>query len=425
MNYNEALTFIHSVNNYFCKPGLDRIKALCEFLGNPQDELKFIHVAGTNGKGSFCSMLTSILKSAGYKVGTYTSPYILNFNERIAINGEPIPDDELASLCDNIKPFCENATDKPTEFEVITAIGFEYFKKQNCDVVVLECGLGGRFDATNIIKTPVLSVITGVDFDHQNFLGNTIEEIANEKAGIIKKGVPCLWCGDNSAAYKLISETANEVGSPLFVCRHHDITFNNMDLDGTDFNFGNYKNVLCPLLSVYQPLNTANAITAAEILIDNGFNITKTHIYDGIKNARWPARFEILSHSPTVIFDGAHNPQGVTAAVESIKTYFKDQTVNILTGVMSDKDYNYIASKIGCIAKKVFCIRPDNPRALAADKYADIFSKMDVPALAFNSINDGIDAALKDSNENNIPLIILGSLYMYGDVYKRINAKKQ
>ena len=425
MNYNEALGFIHSVNNYFCKPGLERIKALCEYLGNPQDALQFVHVAGTNGKGSFCSMLTSILKNAGYRVGTYTSPYILNFNERIRVNGENIADDDLAELCDIIKPFCDSTTDKPTEFEIITALGFEYFRRQKCDIVVLECGLGGRYDATNLIDTPVLSVITGVDFDHQNFLGDTIEQIASEKAGIIKKDVPCIWCGDNVIAENIIKDTAKSMGSTLLSPNHQLIDILNSNLRGTNFNYKDYKNLFIPLLGTYQPLNAANAVTAAECLKGLGYNITEQNIYDGLKDTVWHARFEMLQNNPPVIFDGAHNPQGVTAAVKSVMQYFGNNKVNVLTGVMKDKDYLFIAKEIGKIADNVFCITPDNPRALEARDYAEVFRQNGVTATAYENMNDGIAYAIKQSASNNKPLVILGSLYMYGDVFKIINNKKQ
>ncbi|MBO5726055.1 MAG: bifunctional folylpolyglutamate synthase/dihydrofolate synthase, partial [Clostridia bacterium] len=411
MNYNEALGFIHSVNNYFCKPGLERIKALCEYLGNPQDALQFVHVAGTNGKGSFCSMLTSILKNAGYRVGTYTSPYILNFNERIRVNGENIADDDLAELCDIIKPFCDSTTDKPTEFEIITALGFEYFRRQKCDIVVLECGLGGRYDATNLIDTPVLSVITGVDFDHQNFLGDTIEQIASEKAGIIKKDVPCIWCGDNVIAENIIKDTAKSMGSTLLSPNHQLIDILNSNLRGTNFNYKDYKNLFIPLLGTYQPLNAANAVTAAECLKGLGYNITEQNIYDGLKDTVWHARFEMLKNNPPVIFDGAHNSQGVTAAVKSVMQYFGNNKVNVLTGVMKDKDYLFIAKEIGKIADNVFCITPDNPRALEARDYAEVFRQNGVTATAYENMNDGIAYAIKQSASNNKPLVILGSLY--------------
>ena len=196
MNYSEALEYIHSICWTFTKPGLERISALCEKLGNPQDDLKFVHVAGTNGKGSFCSMLESVLRHAGYKTGLFTSPYIKVFNERMQFCGENISDEELAEITEYVKPFADSMEDKPTEFELITAIGFEYFKRKNCDVVILEAGMGGRLDSTNIIKSSLLSVITGIALDHVAFLGDTPEKIAAEKAGIIKAG-GCVLFGGN------------------------------------------------------------------------------------------------------------------------------------------------------------------------------------------------------------------------------------
>ena len=220
MNYSEALEYIHKINWVFCNPGLDRITGLCNRLGNPQKKLKFIHVAGTNGKGSFCAMLSSVLKEAGYKVGTFTSPYVKVFNERMAIDGEMIGNEELAALTELIKPIAEDMAEKPTEFELITAIAFEYFARNNCDYVVLECGLSGRLDSTNIIDTSVLSVITGIALDHVAILGDTVEKIAYEKAGIIKSGTPCLWCGTDKEAETVISAKAKEVNVPLYTVDH-------------------------------------------------------------------------------------------------------------------------------------------------------------------------------------------------------------
>ena len=421
MNYNETLKYIHSVSNFFCKPGLDRIKTLCEYLGNPQDKLKFVHVAGTNGKGSFCAMLSRILTDAGYKVGTYTSPYILEFNERISINGESIPNNDLAEICTYIKPFAEKMEDKPTEFELITAIGFEYFKRQNCDIVVLECGLGGRYDATNIITTTLLSVITGIAFDHQNFLGNTISEIASEKAGIIKKGIPVLWCGDNVEAQKVILDTAEILCAKVYTPELISLKILKADLCGTVFDYKNYNALSLNMLGGYQPYNAANAVTAAEILRENGFLITDKNIRAGLENAHWRARFELLNTNPVIIFDGSHNPQGVSAAVKSIRHYFEDTRVNILTGVMRDKDYEFIAKEIATVANKVFCITPDNPRALTAAEYGKVFEKTGTSAMAFDSISDAFKLAAEDSRQNQIPLICMGSLYMYTDIYNLIN----
>lgn len=420
MNYNETIDYIHSVSNFFCKPGLDRIKKLCGYLGNPQDSLKFIHVAGTNGKGSFCAMLSSILKSAGYKVGTYTSPYILEFNERIAINGNPISNVDLAEICSYIKPFAEKMEDKPTEFELITAIGFEYFRRNNCDVVVLECGLGGRYDATNLIASPLLSVITGVDFDHQNFLGNTIEKIASEKAGIIKQGAPCLWCGESAEAHKVIKETAENLNVDIFTPFYNKTELIESDLSGTKFNYKSYKNLYIKLLGTYQVQNAINAVTAAEILAKSDFNISEDNIRNGLENTVWRARFELLCDNPIVIFDGSHNPQGVSATVKSIKNYFKSQKVNVLTGVMKDKDFSFISSEISSIAKNVFCVTPDNPRALPANEYCEVFKGNHVIASPFENISDAYNAAVLDSKATGTPLICMGSLYMYSDIYNLI-----
>lgn len=421
MTYNEAIDYIHSVSNFFCKPGLERIKVLCDALGNPQDSLKFVHVAGTNGKGSFCAMLSNVLKEAGYKIGTYTSPYILRFNERIMVSGEPIADNELANICETVKNACETMQDKPTEFEVITAIGFEYFKRQNCDIVILECGLGGRFDATNIINTPLLSVITGIDFDHQNFLGNTIKQIAYEKAGIIKSNVPCLWCGDNKEAFEVISNEAKNNNSDLIICDHSEIVIKKATLEGTVFNFKEYENVFLPLISLYQPNNAVNVLYAVKQLLNSGFEISYENVLNGLKNTVWHARFEVINKNPLIIFDGGHNKQGVSEAVKSIKYYFKDTKVNVLTGVMSDKDYNFIAKEISSIAKKVYCITPNNPRALNAHNYADIFNNNNVEALPFENIFDALKTAMNDCINGGNSLICLGSLYMYSDIIKYLS----
>ena len=216
MTYNEALAYIHSVNWTFCKPGLDRIGELCEKLGHPEKKLKFVHVAGTNGKGSFCSMLESVLRAAGYKTGLYTSPYIKEFNERMRVMGENIENETLADITERVRPIADSMKDKPTEFELITAIAFQYFYESKCDVVILEAGMGGRLDSTNIIRNPLLSVITGIALDHTDYLGDTVEKIAAEKAGIIKDSAPVLYGGEDNCAREVIRRTANERGSSFF-----------------------------------------------------------------------------------------------------------------------------------------------------------------------------------------------------------------
>ncbi len=425
MNYTEAIEYIHSVNWTFCKPGLERVRELCHALGDPQDKLKFIHVAGTNGKGSFCAMTDSILRKAGYKVGLFTSPYIVEFNERMRINSLNISDSELCELVEIIKPVADKMTDKPTEFELITALAFLYFARNNCDIVVLECGLGGRLDATNIIKTPILSVITGIALDHTAILGDTVEKIAAEKAGIIKKDVPVLFCGKDERAEKVIRNKAKEVGASMLKVDRSTLKIKETTLDGTLFDYENRSDLCLSLLGTYQPENATNCLTAIDILKKTGYNIPESAIYEGLKSVKWQARFEIINQSPLVIADGGHNPEGIDSAVESVKQYFGEEKVGIITGVMADKDYNYMADRIASVAEKVFCLTPDNPRALSATEYAKVFAEKGIASVACDSVASAVDMALAFAEENDKPIISLGSLYMYCEVARAINNAKE
>ena len=424
MNCSEAIEYIHSINWCFCKPGLDRIKALCHMLGDPQKELKFIHVAGTNGKGSFCSMLDSVLRRAGYRTGMFTSPYIRYFNERICFDGAPISDKDLAEVTSYVRPFADSMEEKPTEFELITAIGFEYFRRRGCDVVILETGMGGRLDSTNIIEAPLLSVITGIALDHTAYLGDTIEKIAYEKAGIIKKDCPALFGGNDESALSVIRDYADEVGAPLYVTDRGSIRNVRTTLDGTSFDFEELSDIRLGLLGLYQPYNAANVKTAVDILNKTGaMQIPSEAVYEGFSEARWHARFELIGTDPTVIYDGAHNPEGIAAAVRSIKAYFPDKKVYVLSGVMKDKDYNCISADLSTVASRAFTVTPDNPRALDARDYASVLSAHGINAAPFDTLEDGLSAALDAAKSNNTPLVCLGSLYMYSEligIYEKI-----
>lgn len=416
MSYDEALEYIHSVSWKGSRPGLERTRELLGKMGDPHKKLKFIHVAGTNGKGSFCAMTESVLRHAGYKVGLYTSPYVLRFNERMKVDGEDIPDARLAEITRYVKPFAESMRDLPTEFELITAIALEYFAREECDVVVLECGMGGRLDSTNIIDTPILSVITGIALDHTEFLGDTVEKIAEEKAGIIKDGVPVLLCSDKCEAMSVISRVASERGAVLNVVNRSSLEIKSMTLDGTLFDFGNYTDIRLSLLGGYQPHNACNVLTALEILRGQGMIIPDEAVYGGLSSTVWHARFELLCERPTVISDGGHNPEGIDAAVDSIKTYFPDKKVIFVTGVMADKDFAYMARKMSEVAAHAFCVRPDNPRALSAEEYCRVFESLGVCAQPSGSVDDAVAAACAKAQDEDIPVICLGSLYMYGEV---------
>ncbi len=413
MTYEEALAYIHAVNWTFCKPGLERITALCAALGNPQDSLRFIHVAGTNGKGSFCAMTAAILRAAGIKTGLFTSPYVKTFNERMQIDGEPISEQELADITAQVRPHAEAMADKPTESELITAMAFGYFARHGCEVVILEAGMGGRLDSTNVIRQPLLSVITGIALDHTAYLGDTVEAIAAEKAGIIKDNRPVLYGGEDAAVRQVIAKKAAAGGSPLYAVDYAALTVTHADLRGTVFDYAGYKDVQLSLLGTYQPRNAAVVLRAVDILRAEGLGIPESAVREGLAMVTWPARFELLRAEPPIIFDGAHNAQGIDVAVAAVRRYFGERKVYVLTGVLKDKDYTTIARRLAEIASRAFVLTPDNPRALDGEEYAALLSSFGVPAAVYPSAAEAYRAAASISAADNTPLICLGSLYTY------------
>ena len=433
MTYTQALDFIHSTCWKGSRPGLERTIDLTARLGNPQNSLKFIHIAGTNGKGSTSAMLAAILQKAGYKVGLYTSPFIIRFNERMRINGQDIPDGELAEITEYVKPHAEAMADTPTEFELITAIALVYFARHNCDYVVFEVGMGGRLDSTNIIppETVAASVITGIAMDHTAFLGDTPEKIAAEKAGIIKAGVPVVFGGNHApvgtlpssdalataeSCARVIREKADEVGAPYAETDHSKLANIRADLFGADFDFGERKDLHISLAGLYQPYNTATVLTVIDLLRERGLTVPEEAIRQGLASVKWPARFEVLSKDPLIIADGGHNPEGIDAAIASIQTYFKDEKILLLTGVMADKDYGRMVARMGEVASRAFCVRPANDRALYPAKYAESFRAIGIPAEGYATVAEGVRAAAETAEREGKALLCLGSLYMYGEV---------
>ncbi len=419
MNYEEALQYIHSINWTFCKPGLERIQTLCERLGDPQKRVKFIHVAGTNGKGSVSAMLSTILSRAGYKTGLYTSPYIKHFNERMMINGQMISEEELTALTQLVRPIADAMEDKPTEFELITAIAFLYFARNGCDLVVLECGLGGRLDSTNVIESTALSIITGVALDHVSILGDTVEKIAREKAGIIKEGCPVVF-GNNSHdvdALRVVCATAEERHAPLLVTDESKLQNVRYSVDETLFDFDGTRDYALRLLGVYQPYNAATVLTAVSALRGNGYEIPEEAVKEGLRTVYWPARFERLSDDPVVIYDGGHNPQGIEVAKKSIKAYFGDEQILLLTGLMGDKDYSCMVGELAPLAEHIYTVTPNNPRSLPAEELAEVYRSFGADATAFETVEEAVKTAMEDARRQKRPLFILGSLYLYCEVY--------
>lgn len=416
MNCAEAIAYIHATKWQQRRPGLDRIRELLEKLGNPQHAFRCVHVAGTNGKGSVCAMLDSILRAYGYRVGLFTSPYIRRFQERMRVDGWEIPDEELAEITEYVRPFAEAMEEAPTEFELITAIGFEFFRRRGVQIVVLEVGLGGRMDPTNVIEDPLLSIITDIDFDHTAQLGNTLQAIAAEKGGIIKQGRPSLFGGRDSSACRTIRAIAAMRHSNFHTVDRSTFAVKSQTLEGTCFDYEEHTDLFIPLLGAYQPFNTAIVLTAMEILHKEGIVGTEEQLREGLRTVRWPARFELMHRDPIIICDGGHNPQGISAAVSSVHTYFPDTKVNILSAVMIDKDYDGMVERLKPITANAFTATPHNPRAMTAEGYAKLFAVHKIPARPYPTVKEALAAAISDSRKNGRPLICLGSLYLYGEV---------
>ena len=301
MNYEQAMEYIHAVQWAGHKPGLTRTRTLLAALGDPHKKLQFVHVAGTNGKGSTAAMLASCLQAAGYRVGLYTSPFINRFNERIQINGQQIPDEALVALVEQVKPAADAMEDVPTEFEIITALGMLYFAQQQCDIVVLEVGLGGTLDSTNVIETPACAVITALGMDHVKELGPTLADIAAAKAGIIKPGCPVVSYGGAPEADAVLRRVAAQQNAPLTEVDFAKLQITGGDLDAVTFSFDGLDGVRLPLIGSYQPRNAALAITALRVLRQHGWNIPESAIRTGLEQVSWPGRFELLRHSPAFV----------------------------------------------------------------------------------------------------------------------------
>lgn len=416
MTIAETMSYIHSVEWRGSRPGLERIGHLLHAIGDPQKGMRFVHVAGTNGKGSVCAMTESILRSAHYRTGLFTSPYIYAFNERMAVDGNPISDEELSDITALIRPYADKMEDKPTEFELVTAIGFEYFRRHKCDVVVLEVGMGGRLDSTNIIEDPVACVITGISKDHTKYLGNTIAEIAAEKAGILKPGAPVVFGGEDQDAVDVIRKREDEMREQYVQFNPARLEIRRADLSGCVFDYRRRKELSIGLAGLYQARNASVVLDLIDLLNVRGFSISEEQIREGLKNAVWRGRFEILSKDPPLIYDGSHNPEGIGAAVASIGHYFPGQKIHLLTGVMADKDFELMAKTLAPVVCDAVTVRPDNPRALDAKDLADIYRREGVPARPAADIKSAVRDILAAAAEDGNPAFALGSLYMYGAI---------
>ena len=423
MNYEEALAYIHNVEWYGKKPGLHRMLWLLDRMGNPHKKLKFVHVAGTNGKGSTCSMISSVLKEAGYKTGMFTSPYIHVFNERIQINGQMISNEDLVEIVEYIKEFIGEIEEKPTVFEIITLIGMEYFKRQQCDIVVLEVGIGGLLDSTNVIESKEAAVITSIGFDHTGMLGKTIVEITKQKAGIIKENTDVVFWNRNKEAADVMKETCKETNSTLYVPDYEALKSVSIDLSGQTFDYKNYKNLYIPLVGSYQLENAAIALTAIEVLKKKGYGIEESHIYEGLREAGWIGRFEVISKEPVIIVDGSHNPPGMKATAESLKKHFQDQKITFIIGVMADKELDEMMPYILPLAKEFITVTPDNPRAMTAEALAEYLRNAGAKADSFETVEAACKEAVSLAGKSGV-VCALGSLYLVDEVTRGLQLKR-
>ncbi|MRG88215.1 bifunctional folylpolyglutamate synthase/dihydrofolate synthase [Salinibacillus xinjiangensis] len=418
MDYREAVQWIHSRETFGIKPGLKRMEWLMEKLNHPQKKIKAIHIAGTNGKGSTLSFLRHIMQSHGYSVGTFTSPYIVKFNERISVDGQPIPDDEMTSFVEKIKPLCleleKTELGPPTEFEVITAIAFDYFSQQDLDYVLFETGLGGRLDSTNVVQ-PILTIITNVGLDHTAILGNTYEQIAYEKAGIMKEQIPLVTAVTEQQSLHLIKRKASELSVPL---DHFSSDFRAKQLgvhDGLEtFSFfsklGDYSELAIQMRGFHQVVNASTALQAFLRLSKMvNLQVDTTKVKEGLFGTTWPGRFETVHHHPLVIIDGAHNKEGIETLIQTVERFYPEKRKHLLFSAMKDKALSDMINLFNQAFTTVTFTTFEFERAAKAE---NLFELSDHPN---KHLKSNWEASIKELIQSIDPMneviIISGSLY--------------
>ncbi|MCI8526513.1 MAG: bifunctional folylpolyglutamate synthase/dihydrofolate synthase [Oscillospiraceae bacterium] len=421
MTVQEALTYIHSVCWKGSIPGLERTRELLSRMGNPEKRLRFVHIAGTNGKGSTAAMTASILRAAGCRTGLYTSPYILRFHERMQVDGREITDQELSEVTAFVRPHAEAMADHPTEFELVSCIAFEFFARAGCDIVVLEVGMGGELDSTNVIGTPEAAVITNIGLDHTEYLGGTLEEIASAKAGIIKPGGTAVIYREAPSVEAVFEEKCRAVGARLVRADFDSLRPVRRSLEGQVFDAGGRAALELPLLGAHQLKNAAVVLAAVEVLRDKGWRISEQNIREGLASVTWPGRFEVLRKSPLFLVDGGHNPQCVEALVQNIRDYLPDKPLTVLTGVLADKDYHCMYESVAPYARAFVTVTPDSPRALDAQELAAYLRQFGKPVTACGSVEAGVAEAAAQAGPAGV-VLAYGSLYMVGAIRQAARA---
>ena len=432
MNEKEAMAFLDEAAGYGIVPGLDSIRELCRRLGDPQKDLKFIHVAGTNGKGSVCAFLASILKAAGYRVGKYISPAVFTCREEIQVNDRNITVRAFCQGLERIRDICgEMAAEglpHPTAYEIKTTLGFLYFKEKKCDVVVLETGMGGRMDATNIVENTLVAVITSVSMDHMKFLGKNLAEIAAQKAGIMKKGRPVVCMRQEESAAAVISEKADELGCPLTVADPRLLKNIRYGLDYQRFDYGNWERMRITLAGKFQPENAALALEVINTLAKEGVPIPEETVRRGLEETKWHGRFTVTGKNPCFVIDGAHNEDAARRLAESIELYFTNKRIIYIIGVLKDKEYGKIIRMTAARAEHIITVTPpENPRALSAYELAQEVALVHPRVTAVDSLEEAVEMSTLLAGKEDV-IIAFGSLSYLGRlteiVEKRAEGKK-
>ena len=414
MTINEALDYIHAVDWRRSSLGLSRIDELLAQMGHPERTMKFVHVTGTNGKGSTCAILASVLRAAGYRTGLYTSPYIFRFNERMQIDGAPISDAELCAVTEEVRPLADSMADHPTEFEMVTAIAFSWFASRKCDIVVCEVGMGGELDATNVIPAPEAAVLCNIGLDHTAYLGDTAEKIAATKSGIIKAGCDAVLYPCAPSVREVVADRCRRCGVTLHPVDMDTLAPVSHSLEGQEFSFGSLSGLHLPLLGRMQLRNAAAALTAVEVLRRRDWAIGEDAVRQGLAQVRWPVRFEVVRREPLVVMDGGHNPQCMAALVENIQDYLPDRPLTVLTGVLRDKDYHRMYAPLLPYAAQFITVTPDSPRALPAQELASYLQTLGKPVTACDTVAEGAALALAKT-ANGGAVLCCGSLYLMGE----------
>lgn len=427
MNYQESRKYIEDSQKYGSVLGLDNMRELMGRLGNPQDKLKIIHVAGTNGKGSVIAYLYTVLREAGYRVGRYISPALYSYRERMEVSGEAVSREDfaicLSRTAQAISQMTEEGLPHPTPFEIETAVAFLFFEMKKCELVLLEVGMGGSLDATNIIKTPVLSVLASISIDHIGFLGNTLGEIAKTKSGIIKKGCPMITIHQKAEAENAIKDVCGICGVPFREADGNQALVIEESPEGQSFRYEG-EEYRISLGGVYQKENAVLAIETLKMLSEIGFPTIEEQRKEGLFRTRWNGRFTVLSREPLFIVDGAHNPAAAEKMASSIRHYFDGKKIYFIIGMFRDKDYREVLSKTCPYAEKIFTIEaPDNPRALPAEELALAAREFHRDVQAMKSVEEAVETAYSLAGEEDV-ILAFGSLSFIGVLSETVEKRK-